>query len=164
MPLSVKPSDPQHTLTIILRRAVRLPVGFVTGFLLPVVTDLWHVTCAICHPVAKGSTRAMTTTLRNLHNKKHWMNRLGSTFWGNAIGLAIGMLSAQLLSNFVEVRGVENLWGLFSQRTLLSESSYRVLSFIAEFLVTLIVFSVVEYLIDMRTHQKTETDSQEEES
>jgi hypothetical protein len=161
---SLEPSDTHNSLITTLRSIARLPARVFNGFLLPVFKDLWHVGCAICHPLVRGSTQAMSTTVRNLHNKKHWMSRLGATFWGNAIGLAIAMISAQLLSNFVEVPGAKNLWGLFSQRTLLSENSYRVVSFLAEFIVTLIVFSAVEYVIDLRNRKKLDEATHDDEA
>jgi hypothetical protein len=164
MPQPVKSPATQNILTTALRSSVRVLSRLFSGFMLPVSKDLWHVGCAICRPVTQGVTRTMATTIRNLHNKKHWMSRFGTTFWGNAIGLAIAMVSAQLLSNFVEVRGAGNLWGLFSKRTVVSENSYRLVSFIAEFLVTLIVFSVVEYLLDLRARNKQDANSQNDDS
>lgn len=164
MPQSVKPPAAQNILATALRNSARVLSRLFSGFLFPVSKDLWHVGCAICRPVTRGIVRTMATTVRNLHNKKHWRSRFGTTFWGNAIGLAIAMVSAQLLSNFVEVRGAGNLWGLFSKRTVVSENSYRLVSFIAEFLVTLIVFSVVEHLLDLRARNKQEANSQNDDS
>lgn len=163
MQISDQTPGSQNKPSAILHSILRFPVMVFSGFLLPVARDLWHVGCAICHPVTRGFARMTATIIRNLHNKKHWMSRFGATFWGNAIGLCIAMISAQLLSNFVEVPGAENLWGLFSDRTLLSENSYRVVSFIAEFMVTLIVFSAVEYIIDMRKQNKQNVIEEDEE-
>lgn len=125
-----------------------------TGFLLPVMKDLWQVACAMTRPVAQIVASNTVSGVRTLHSKKHWVRRSGVTLWGNAIGLCVAMISAQLVAQFIEVRGAGNLWGLFSKRTLVSENGYRLVSFIAEFLVTLIVFSAVEYFMDQRRQNK----------
>lgn len=151
---SDKTPEKQNILIAVMRGFTHWLPGLFNGFLLPVGKDLWQVSCAMCRPVAQAVTRTLVTTLHNLHGKKHWLHRFSGTFWGNATGLAIAMMSAQVVSQFIEVRGAGNLWGLFSKRTLVSESGYQLVSFVVEFLVTLIVFSVVEYLMDQHARKK----------
>ncbi|MDQ1362415.1 MAG: hypothetical protein QG652_275 [Pseudomonadota bacterium] len=152
-------SDKRHPLATSVRALLLL----FSRFLVSVIKDLWRVGCAMCRPVSQIVVSNTVTGVRNLHNKKHWLRRSGTTFWGNAIGLCIAMISAQLVAQFIEVRGAGNLWGLFSKRTLVSENGYRLLSFIVEFLVTLTVFSAVEYFVDQRgQNRQTEVDQDDD--
>ena len=64
------------------------------------------------------------------------------------------MVSAQLITHFIEVRSLGNLWGLFSNRAVVSAESFRIISFIAEFFITLVVFSLIENFMDQRALKK----------
>ena len=125
-----------------------------THILFPVLKDLWRVLNAMLRPMIQVIASSTGSTLRNLHNKKHWTLRFRATLWGNAVGLAIAMISAELITNFIEVRGIENMWGLFSQRTVVSDETFKILSFIAEFFIALVIFSIIEYFLDQRAMQK----------
>ena len=60
----------------------------------------------------------------------------------NSVGLAMAMLSTKIIQNFVEIREFSNLWGLFATRPVVSEATYETLSFLIEFLIALIVFTI----------------------
>lgn len=163
MPTPDKHSTRQNPLIAILQACLRGLHFVFTGFLFPVMKDLWRVACSMTRPVSQIVVSNAVSGVRTLHSKKHWAHRSGITLWGNAIGLGVAMISAQLVSRFIEVRGAGNLWGLFSKRTLVSENSYRLVSFLVEFLVTLIVFSVIEYYMDQRRQNRLDVDDQENE-
>lgn len=156
MPATNNHSDKQNPVITVVQACVRGLKFLFHGFLVPVVRDLWRVATAMTRPVTQMVVSHTVSGVRSLHGKKHWARRSGVTLWGNAIGLCIAMVSAQLISHFIEVRGAGNLWGLFSKRTLVSENSYRLVSFVVEFLVTLIVFSVIEYYVDQRRQRRTD--------
>ena len=143
-------SPKQHLLQKILAAVLRV----YTHILFPVLKDLWRVLSAMLRPMIQLIARSTGSTLRNLHNKKHWTLRFRATLWGNAVGLAIAMIAAELITNFIEVRGIENMWGLFSQRTVVSDETFKILSFIAEFFIALVIFSIIEYFLDQRAMQK----------
>jgi hypothetical protein len=69
------------------------------------------------------------------------------TLVSNGIGLLLGMLSAQFVSRFFDVRGLHNLWGILSKQTLVSRNTYEVLCFAAEFFVALLVFTLTDHFI-----------------
>ena len=60
----------------------------------------------------------------------------------NSVGLAMAMLSTKIIQHFVEVRELSNLWGLFATRPIVSEATYETLSFLVEFIIALIVFTI----------------------
>ena len=139
--------SPVHIVLLAIKRIF-------TQVLRPIAVDLWRVLYAMLRPLLQVVARGTTESVRNLHNKKHWLHRSGATFWGNAVGLCIAMISAQLLTHFIEVRSLENLWGLFSKRTVISADSFKILSFVVEFLITLFVFSALEFFMDSRAIRK----------
>jgi hypothetical protein len=151
---SERPAVKLHVLFKAVNAVKSAATRFFTRVLIPVASDIWHVLRSMLRPVVHIVSHGTAVSLRTLHNKKHWSLRFRTTFWGNAVGLAIAMISAQVITNFIEIRGVENMWGLFSKRTVVSETSFRVLSFIVEFIVTLLVFSVIEYFLDQRALRK----------
>lgn len=163
MSVSDNHSNKQNPLIAVLHACLRGMHFLFVRFLFPVMKDLWRVVCAMVRPVTRIVVSNTVSGVRTLHGKKHWVRRSGVTLWGNAIGLCVAMISAQMVAQFIEVRGAGNLWGLFSKRTLVSENGYRLVSFIAEFLVTLIVFSAVEYFIDQRRQNNQDAVDQDNE-
>lgn len=94
--------------------------------------------------VGRGSLR-ITGELLKIHRQRSWMHRAGTTLSGNAAGLGMAMLSTRLVENMVEKREFSNLWGVFAERPVVSETTFEMLSFGVEFLLGLVVFSVTEY-------------------
>ena len=56
--------------------------------------------------------------------------------------------------NKVEVQEFGNLWGLLATRPVVSESTYEILSFTAEFFIALIVFTLTEHFLDEYRQRK----------
>ena len=70
----------------------------------------------------------------------------------------MAMLAAKIVQNTVEVKQFSNLWGLLADRPLVSQSTYEVLSFSAEFVISLIVFTVTEHFIaEYRQRKRNKT-------
>lgn len=99
-------------------------------------------------PKLRAGSIVIKNELIKIHQKQNWTQRFKATFVGNAIGMGIAMLSANLIGGFIEVAGLENMWGLFSTQTVVSETTYKVVSFAVELFVALVVFSIVEYYLD----------------
>ena len=57
------------------------------------------------------------------------------------------MLSAEVVGTFFEVRSFNNLWGLFPQRQLVSDTTFSMISFGVEFVVALTVFTLTEHYL-----------------
>lgn len=151
---------PASKFSVVLNVSKKIVRCLLHDFLLPVLSDLYRVLLAIVRALFSLFTKRAVVGVKTLHQKQHWLQRSGSTLRGNAIGLCIAMISAQIISHFVEVRGAGNLWGLFSSKTTISDNTYRVVSFVVEFLVTLIVFSWVESHLDQQQTAGSETDDE----
>ncbi len=144
----------------ILKTAV---LRFFVQVLIPIAKDIWHVIGAMLRPIIQAISRNTSASVLHLHYKKHWLLRFRTAIWGNAVGLAVAMVSAQLITHFIEVRSLGNLWGLFSNRAVVSAESFRIISFIAEFFITLVVFSMIENFMDQRALKKQVERTREDE-
>lgn len=98
-------------------------------------------------PSISSGTRRIRGELANIHRQQNWLQRFSNTFAGNAAGLGVAMLSTKLLESMVEKRQFSNMWGLFAEHPVVSETTFEVLSFGMEFLVGLVVFTVTEYYV-----------------
>ncbi|HEY9051246.1 MAG TPA: hypothetical protein VIQ03_06855 [Gammaproteobacteria bacterium] len=93
-------------------------------------------------------TRLVKHEFIRIHEKQNWFQRCGATFAGNAIGLSMAMLSTKVVEHFVEVREMSNLWGLLASRPVVNETTYEVFSFVVEFAIALIVFTLTEHFYE----------------
>ena len=120
-------------------------------------------------PHIRKSSSCISGEIVKIHKKQNWFKRCGSTIIDNAAGLGMAMLAGKIVQNQVEVQEFSNLWGLLANRPVVSENTYEVLSFTAEFFIALIVFTLTEHFIDeyRRRKKRTETarlsESQQEE-
>jgi hypothetical protein len=101
--------------------------------------------------VSRG-TQAALGAIRNelakiLTTQNHG-KRLKGALFSNAAGLLLGMLSAQLVSQFFDFRGMHNLWGMLTERTLVSHDAFEAICFGVEFLVALVVFTLTDHFIN----------------
>lgn len=101
-------------------------------------------------------TRLVKHEFIKIHEKQSWFQRCGATFAGNAIGLSMAMLSTKVVEHFVEVRDVSNLWGLLASRPVVSDTTYEVFSFVVEFVIALIVFTLTEHFYEELMHKREE--------
>ena len=95
-----------------------------------------RVFAAICIEIAK------------IHRRQNHAKLVTDTFISNAAGLLMGMLSAQFVSRFFDVKGLHNLWGITSRQTLVSENTYNGICFAVEFFVALVVFTLTDHFIN----------------
>lgn len=98
-------------------------------------------------PVVGSGTSRLKQEMVKIHRQQNWLQRCSTTFSGNAAGLGMAMLSTKVVESLVEKREFSNMWGLFANHPVVSETTYEVLSFSVEFLLGLIVFTVTEYYV-----------------
>lgn len=89
-----------------------------------------------------------------IHNKQNWFKRCGTTVLDNAAGLGMAMLAGKIVQNQFEVQEFSNLWGLLATRPVVSENTYEILNFTAEFFIALIVFTLTEHCLDEYRQRK----------
>lgn len=105
--------------------------------------------------VGSGSSR-LKGEMAKIHRQQNWLHRCRTTFSGNAAGLGVAMMSTKLVESLVETREASNLWGILADRPVVSERTFEILSFGAEYILALIVFTVTEYYIGEYQRKKTE--------
>ena len=101
----------------------------------------------------KGS-KIVGQEILKIHKKQNWAKRFTMTMIDNSAGLSMAMISAKLVEEIVEVSEFSNLWGLLATRPVVSETTYEVLSFIVEFFVALLAFTLTEYYRDEYRNSK----------
>ena len=99
-------------------------------------------------PLVRGGTRAVGNELTKIHKRQNHVRLIRDTLVSNAAGLLMGMLSAQFVGKFFDVKGLNNLWGLLSKHTTVSGNTYQALCFSVEFLVALVVFTLTDHCIN----------------
>ncbi|MDH5710094.1 MAG: hypothetical protein OEZ15_00300 [Gammaproteobacteria bacterium] len=108
-------------------------------------------------PNIQKSSKLVADELLKIHQKQNWAKRFAFTMMDNSAGLGMAMVSAKLVENFVEVREFGNLWGLLATRPVVSETTYEVLSFLMEFFVALIAFTITEHYQEEYRQKKNST-------
>lgn len=108
-------------------------------------------------PCLYTGTRLIKHEFIRIHEKQSWFQRCGATVAGNGIGLGMAMLSTRIVEHFVEVSDISNLWGLLASRPVVSETTYEVFSFVVEFIIALIVFTLTEHYYDEFRKRKYQT-------
>ncbi|MCK5003269.1 MAG: hypothetical protein KAJ92_03855 [Gammaproteobacteria bacterium] len=103
--------------------------------------------------IYKGS-KLVGQELLKIHKKQNWLKRFAVTMLDNSAGLSMAMISAKLVESVVEVSEFSNLWGLLATRPVVSEATYEVLSFIVEFVVALLAFTLTEHYRDEYRERK----------
>ena len=100
------------------------------------------------------SSKLVGQELLKIHKSQNWLKRFSTTMLDNSAGLGMAMISAKLVEKVVEVREFGNLWGLLATRPVVSETTYEVLSFIVEFFVALLAFTLTEHYRDEYRERK----------
>lgn len=98
-------------------------------------------------PAVGSGTLRLKGELVNIHRQQNWLSRCSTTLTGNAAGLGMAMLSTRVVESMVEKRELSNLWGVFADRPVVSETTFEVLTFVVEFVLALLVFTVTEYYV-----------------
>jgi len=96
-------------------------------------------------PAIRSCSVIVKNEALKIHNKQSWLARAGTTFASNAAGLGTAMFSTRIVEYFVEKRELSNMWGLFSSRPVVSETTFEILSFLIEFVIALFIFTITEY-------------------
>lgn len=77
----------------------------------------------------------------------------------NGVSLIIAIIVASLLSNFFVAKSAKNLWGLGSKKVKVSKDSMELMEGIMIFIVGLVVFTIVEQIMDNYYHLKDEREN-----
>ena len=109
-------------------------------------------------PHIHKSKSCISDEVVKIHKKQNWFKRCSTTVIDNAAGLGMAMLAGKIVQNQVEVQELGNLWGLLATRPVVSESTYEILSFSAEFFIALIVFTLTEHFLDEYRQRKKATE------
>ncbi len=66
----------------------------------------------------------------------------------NGISMLIAILVTSLLSNFFVAKSIKNLWGLGSKKVKVNQDSMMIMETLLVFVVGLVVFTIVEQVVD----------------
>lgn len=94
----------------------------------------------------KGSIRLKEEIIR-IHQRQNLFSKMRSTFLDSGIGLMLALMSARVVERFFEVKGAQNLWGLWSRNTVVSENTFIALTFLLECFVAFIVFTAFDHYL-----------------
>jgi hypothetical protein len=110
-------------------------------------------------PHIQESSSHISDEIVKIHKKQNWFKRCSATVIDNAAGLGMAMLAGKIVQNHVEVQEFSNLWGLLATRPVVSNSTYEILSFAAEFFIALIVFTLTEHFLEEYRQRKKMTET-----
>ena len=106
---------------------------------------------------AKATPKVVAQELGKMHQRQHFWERIKSALMHKSLGLILAMFSADIVSHFFETRRAGNLWGLTSQNRLVSDETFAMLTFIVEFVIALVVFTISDFYLEEwrnKRHQK----------
>ena len=80
---------------------------------------------------------------------KYLYNQLTGTF----AGFLIGMSATKLVAQFFETRGLKNLWGLASKKTIVDKNTFGNLEWIISIVIGFIVFEIFTKVVKEKIDQ-----------
>ena len=80
---------------------------------------------------------------------KYLYNQLTGTF----AGFLIGMSATKLVAQFFETRGLKNLWGLASKKTIVDKDTFGNLEWIISIVIGFIVFEIFNKVVKEKIDQ-----------
>lgn len=111
----------------------------------------------------KGSHRVRHEVLK-IHQKQNLFKRFGATMLDNSIGLITALLAGRIVQHFVEVSEFSNLWGILSDKPVVSETTFEILNFGVEFVIILFTFTLTEhYLSEYRERKNRNANNDDDE-
>lgn len=88
--------------------------------------------------------------MKKVFNRKVVFRYLYDQLTGNFAGFLIGMSATGLVSQFFETRGLRNLWGLTSKKTVVNKETFARIEWIISILIGFIVFELVTKVLKER--------------
>ena len=76
-------------------------------------------------------------------NRKEVLEYLKGQALAQFIGFYVGISSTRLVSQFLETRGISNLWGVLARKPLVDAQTFNVLERIVSVVIGFIVFEIV---------------------
>lgn len=86
-------------------------------------------------------------------NKKVILKYLYDQLTGNFMGFLIGMSATSLVSQFFETRGLRNLWGITSKKTVVDKDTFANLEWIIAIVIGFVVFEVITKVVRERLNE-----------
>jgi hypothetical protein len=80
-------------------------------------------------------------------NKTAILKYLYDQLTGNFMGFLIGLSATSLVSQFFETRGLRNLWGLTSKKTVVDKETFANIEWIISIVVGFIVFEIITKVV-----------------
>jgi hypothetical protein len=77
-----------------------------------------------------------------LISRKVVLQYLYDQLTGNFAGFLVGMSATSLVSQFFETRGLKNLWGLTSKKTVVDKETFSNLEWIISIVIGFVVFEI----------------------
>jgi hypothetical protein len=90
----------------------------------------------------------ITGELRKINQRRNLFRTSVTTLFTNAIGLGVGLWSASLVGSYYETRKAANLWGFYTQKTIITEDQLIMIEFGVKFVVILIVFTIITHYLE----------------
>jgi hypothetical protein len=80
-------------------------------------------------------------------NKKVILKYLYHQLTGNFMGFLVGLSATGLVSQFFETRGLRNLWGIASKKTVVDKSTFANLEWVLSIVIGFIVFEIMTKVV-----------------
>lgn len=80
-------------------------------------------------------------------NRKVAFTYLYNQLTGNFMGFLIGLSATSLVSNFFETRGIRNLWGLSSKKTVVDKDTFANLEWVISIVIGFVVFEIMTKVV-----------------
>jgi hypothetical protein len=112
------------------------------------VLDVGATLAQIAVALIKALADLITGELREIHQRRNLFRTSVTTLFTNAIGLGVGLWSASLVGSYYETRKAANLWGFYTQKTIITEDQLIMIEFGVKFVVILIVFTIITHYLE----------------
>lgn len=86
-------------------------------------------------------------------NRKVVFTYLYDQLTGNFMGFLVGLSATGLVSQFFEKRGIRNLWGLTSRKTVVDKDTFAHLEWIISIVIGFVVFEIMTKVVKAKVEQ-----------
>lgn len=90
-------------------------------------------------------------------NRKVIFTYLYDQLTGNFMGFLIGLSATGLVSQFFETRGIRNLWGLTSKKTVVDKDTFAHLEWIISIVIGFVVFEIMTKVVKKKIDESFPT-------
>ena len=90
-------------------------------------------------------------------NRKIMSKYLYDQLTGNFMGFLIGLSATGFVSQFFETRGIRNLWGLTSKKTVVDKDTFAHLEWIISIVIGFVVFEIMTKVVKAKIDESFPT-------